>query len=159
MALSRQIDLSQKLSDEDRQYLLDHGREYDIALSDGMTQDQPTVTHTGDVSPIPETATEGGIRSTDGAVPSGPATDAAAAGMPGIVAADGSLPEGGQEPSTAPAPLEAPYDREGVTKKMLIAEIDRRNALPENAEYEPISKAGDKDALVAALNEDDEASS
>lgn len=39
--MSRQIDLSQPLSDEDRQYLLDRGRLRDIAIADGENPPVP----------------------------------------------------------------------------------------------------------------------
>lgn len=153
--MSKQIDLTQPLSDEDRAYLIQRGREYDVEQSDAMfrTAKEQQVPHTGDVGTTLDSGTNAALANQTQTVETTAASAAAAAGMPGIVTAD----DPGELEANAEA-LQPPYDAEGVTKKQLIAEIQRRNALPENAEYEDIPTSGSKDDLVARLNEDDELS-
>jgi len=101
--MSRSIDLTKPLSDEDKRYLRIRGRENEVLENESQFAAEPED--------------------------------------------DDSEPDG---------PLEPPYDQH--SKKQLIAEIERRNALPENAEYEDISTSGPIRELAARLVEDDEAS-
>lgn len=158
--MSREIDLTKPLSDEDKQYLMIRGREQEVRENERMSSNDSEaqrVPHTGDVGTDPETARPAGIRNTTQEVPNDAKSAAARAGMRGIVQDDDET-ETGQAAGAADDSegLEPPYDQH--TKKELIAEIERRNALPENEEYEDISTSGDKADLVARLEEDDEAS-
>lgn len=125
--MSREIDLTQKLSDEDKEYLMTRGREYDVVQNEVLMNDPQEAVATGDISSVPEVANPSGLQQIQ--------------------------PLGAADPEA----LTTPYDREGVTKEMLVAEIRRRNALPENDEYEDIPTRGSKDSLAAALTEDDDA--
>lgn len=147
--MSRQIDLTSALSDEDRQYLTDRGRHSDIARADAVANGEewnassltagdvigpndppPLPPNTGDVNPVPPEERNqpwGESMSDDETTETNIGTT------------------GGQV-----------MDYEQFTKAQLKAEIERRNeALEEGAELLPHS--GNKAELIAVLEQDDAA--
>jgi hypothetical protein len=153
--MSRQIDLSQPLSDEDRAYLKARGRLNEIAMADAMASGEDysesmlsageVLSHddgnrlspnTGDVNPIP--------RDQRNNLGPGYGNDPSIAGQ-------------GVDPDET---VEVPIGQSGgqvldynaFTRDELEEEIDRRNS-DRDEEYH-ISKKGKKADLVAALEDD-----
>jgi hypothetical protein len=138
--MSRKIDITQPLSDADREYLLQRDRRDLIAMADAhargeevndsmLTQGLPTAHDTVRLDP------NTGDVNTLGRV------------LPGQNFDEDENAEWGEQPQG--------YDSWKVAD--LKAEIDRRNAERADAEdYEPISKSGKHADLVAALEADDE---
>jgi hypothetical protein len=134
--MSRQIDLTKKLNDEDRDYLKARGEYVLIARNDAQFADE------GAEKPGDGSGSSEGTRTPD--------------------AADSAASDAGSTPDAPPLP-EAPPDYRSMKVEDLKAELDRRKAAYETAGDEEgvadvtYSSSDKKDDLITLLEEDDAA--
>lgn len=148
--MSRKIDLTKPLSDEDRQYLTDRGRLNDVAVADANAGG-------ADSAPAP-TVTPGGVSGVTVGGSSPLTQDPSAArytpATPAVQAGDGlEGSEQEKDAAAAEAVSNGDYEAKGVLVKHLQAEIDRRNE--DRDEDDHIPRTGTKDDLIDRLKTDD----
>ena len=140
--MSREIDLSEPLSDEDRAYLEERADYVKLAENQRLTEGQPEFGYEGQGPGVDETGLPANTGDMGAADPE--RTD------PGVVAADA-------EAGTTGSPEEEDKAYADMTNEELRNEIRKRNA--DRDEDEPnLPVSGDKAALVATLEKDDEES-
>lgn len=137
--MSRQIDITKPLSDEDRQYLEDRARHEDLRRNAEIVGEREADVltpindgNTGDVDPF---KADDGTEQITGTNPGERTVTAAQAADTGVPTAD----DAGDEPDD---------DYENWTNEDLRDELENRD----------LSKSGNKQELVARLREDDAAS-
>lgn len=154
--MSREINLNEKLSEEDRDYLLARGREQQVFRNDARFADQPSAEALAMASYVPGT----GIDRAEG-VPATPGGDPRVVMGGGEVGEPDEDDEDDEGPRAASEVVDNPLagggdNYETWTKKQLRQEIESRNE--ERAEDDQLPVGGDKADLVARLRQDDEES-
>jgi hypothetical protein len=147
--VSRKVDLTKPLSDEDRQYLTDRGRLNDIAVADANARGE-------DSAPVAQT-TPAGVSGVSVGGGSPLATDPShgrfAPAEPALQTGDGLKEGDDKDLAAAEAISNGDYDAKGVTVAHLQAEIDRRNE--DRDEDDELPRSGTKQELIDRLTEDD----
>lgn len=140
--MSRKIDLSTPLSDEDRQYLVDRDRWQDLANADGH----------GDPEQSKREAIQGFRTAQEHSVPE-----------PTRVGAEAKLAAAEQNPAHQPSSGDEDEDYEDWTFEDLKAELDERkadavaNGMTQEDANKRYSKGGSQKDLVQRLRDDDAA--
>ena len=147
--MSRKVDITKPLSDEDRQYLLDRGQHAKIAQADAAAG--------GDDSALAASTTPGGVSgvTVGGSSPlaQDPSVGRYTPAEPAVQAGDGLTSDDDKDAKAEAAIADRDYEAKGVLVKHLQAEIDRRNE--DRDEDDQIPRTGTKDDLVDALKADD----
>lgn len=145
--MSRTVDLTQALSDEDKEYLLARGREQDVVRNEAEFGDDPDAVRAANY--IPGTS----IDEARG-VPPTPGGDPKVVNGGGVVHGDVEFDEEGDARSVVgPLDGETEDNYESWDKGALKAEIASRNEdLPDD---EQMSVSGNKGELIARLRQHD----
>lgn len=143
--MSRKIDLTKPLSDEDRQYLEDRARHHDIATADANAGYEDDGS-----GPLTSPVGVSGV-SVGGSSPLSTDPTAARFATPGPAVQAGDGLKDTTDPAAAVA--EGDYEAKGVLVSHLQDEIDRRNE--DLDEDEKIPRSGTKAELIARLQADD----
>ena len=163
LEVSREIDLSKRLSDEDAEYLMARGREQEVVANRAQFTDDEEARRLASYVPGTSVDTAEGVPVTKGGDPlvnnGGGTTD----GMPVFanaanLAIDGEAGDAGvgallvgNEDDEEDGDTEDNY--ESWSKRQLKEELESRNS--ERSEDDQLSVSGDKATLVARLREDD----
>lgn len=138
--MSRTVDLSSRLSEEDREYLLARGREQDVLNNDARFTDDAEAARFAAYVPGTSVDRADGVPHTVG-------------GDPRVVMGGGGTDGTPEFAESARLDAETEDNYENWTKKQLKAEIEQRNSeLPED-EQMPVS--GDKPDLIELLRNND----
>lgn len=159
--MSRQIDLSKKLSEADREYLLARGREQDVFLNDAEHTDDPEAARVAAYIPGTSVDQAEGVPPTPGGDPLVVNGGGGVEGVPVFGSDPRNVIEGeafdagvGTMHVEVEEQEEAEtYTGEQWTKAALVAEIERRNA--EYGEEYQLAVSGGKKELAARLVDDD----
>lgn len=136
--MSREVDLSQKLSEEDREYLLARGREQQVFVNDAQFTGDPEAVRQANY--IPGTS----IDRAPG-VPATPNGDRLVVMGGGEVEIDEDGDELGDSPESHAALEDSDDEYDTMDKASLKAELDSRE----------LSTSGNKAELIARLRADD----
>lgn len=161
--MSRTIDLSKRLSEDDREYLLARGREQDVFANDSQFTDDEEAARVAAYIPGTSVDTAEGVPVTKGGDPLVNNGGGISQGTPKF-ATPANQVESGEAADAGVGALQVEHDSteeeaaedysgEEWTKERLVEEIERRNATY-GEEYQ-LAKGGSKKQMAARLVADD----